>query len=282
MRQATPTIVVGSDGSPAAGRAADAAAAIARSAGDARLVLVGVGAATPPAGVPAPGGAADDERILAGLEGERDRLGLPGVEVRPEAGDPVRRLLAVAAEEDARLLVVGTRGQGAVRAALLGSVVTELMMHAPLPVLAVPAGFDDRPPQSVVCGIVDTAEATLAATAAERLATLAGARLVLVSVIREGADPGRAETVLREVADALDSRVGVDLVVRHGSAADQLAIVAGAYGTPLIALGSRGLGPARSVLLGSTSRAVLHTGRFALLTTPPPAVDRVLAERTPG
>jgi len=52
-------------------------------------------------------------------------------------------------------------------------------------------------------------------------------------------------------------------------------------GAIVIAVGPRGNGAVRAALLGSTSRDVLHFGRYALLATPPAAVDRVLAtERT--
>jgi hypothetical protein len=61
-----------------------------------------------------------------------DRMWL---EVLPvHVGDCTRR----AVEHDAALLVVGSRGRGAMRAAVLGSVSSALAATAPLPVLVVP------------------------------------------------------------------------------------------------------------------------------------------------
>jgi nucleotide-binding universal stress UspA family protein len=54
------------------------------------------------------------------------------------AGDPVIELRERAARDDARLLAIGSRGRGALRGALLGSVSAALAATAPIPVLIVP------------------------------------------------------------------------------------------------------------------------------------------------
>ncbi len=282
-----PVFVVGLDGSDAARAAARTAAAWAERAA-ARLVLVRVRAPTPPVATAAlPGvqaashaevAAREDADAREALEREREDLGLSGAEVRVEVGAASARLLAVAGEEDANLVVVGTHGQGAVRAALLGSVVTELLMDATVPVLAVPAGVDHGATRSVVCGVVDTAESTLAATAAARVAALTGATLVLVHVLGRGEQPADGERLLAELTAALEPAGEVELVVRTGRPAEQLTAVADERGSAVVAVGSRGRGPARTLLLGSTTREVLHTGRHSLLATPPGTVDHVLAE----
>lgn len=64
------------------------------------------------------------------------------VEVRAEQGRPSQVLLD--ASEDACLLVVGTRGSGAWGRLTLGSTSTEVVHHARLPVVVVPAGPDQR------------------------------------------------------------------------------------------------------------------------------------------
>jgi nucleotide-binding universal stress UspA family protein len=286
-----PAFVVGLDGSDAARAAAQAAAAWAERA-TARLVLVRVRAPTPPVataalpGIRAPThadvAAQEDADAREALERDREALGLGDVQVRVEVGAAAGRLLAVAGEEDANLVVVGTHGQGAVRAALLGSVVTEVLMDATLPVLAVPAAVDRGATRSVVCGVVDTAESTLAATAAASVAELTGATLVLVHVLQRGEQPHDGERLLGELTAALEPSVEVEPLVRVGRPAEQLTTVADERGSAVIAVGSRGRGAARTLLLGSTTREVLATGRHALLATPPGAVDHVLAEARSG
>ena len=68
--------------------------------------------------------------------------------VQVDHGDPVDGLRRRALADDARLIVVGSRGRGALSAAVLGSVSGALAATAPLPVLVVPptaspSGLDD-------------------------------------------------------------------------------------------------------------------------------------------
>ena len=71
--------------------------------------------------------------------------GLVGAERRAGVGVPAERLADLADEEDAELLVVGSRGRGAFRAAFLGSVSNALVGVARFPVLIVPPGATESP-----------------------------------------------------------------------------------------------------------------------------------------
>jgi nucleotide-binding universal stress UspA family protein len=61
-------------------------------------------------------------------------------ELRVLAGDPAESLADLADEEGATLIVVGSRGRGAFKAAFLGSVSNSLIGIARCPVLVVPPG----------------------------------------------------------------------------------------------------------------------------------------------
>jgi nucleotide-binding universal stress UspA family protein len=66
--------------------------------------------------------------------------GLAGAERRVVHGPPAESLANLADDEDAEFIVVGSRGRGAFKAALLGSVSTDLISVARRPVLVVPRG----------------------------------------------------------------------------------------------------------------------------------------------
>jgi nucleotide-binding universal stress UspA family protein len=67
-----------------------------------------------------------------------------------EAGHPADRLVAVAEEEGASLIVVGSHGP---RSSLLGSVSAEVSRRAPCPVVVVPPGAAGRGEPGVAGGI---------------------------------------------------------------------------------------------------------------------------------
>jgi nucleotide-binding universal stress UspA family protein len=64
--------------------------------------------------------------------------GLTDATLRPLYGLPAERLADLGDEEDAELIVVGSRGRGAFKAAFLGSVSRDLIGVARCPVLVVP------------------------------------------------------------------------------------------------------------------------------------------------
>jgi nucleotide-binding universal stress UspA family protein len=78
---------------------------------------------------------AEAERILAGAAA---LCGSSDVSSRVEWGPAANALAGVAESERAAWLVVGTRGRGAVRSVLLGSVAHEILAISPCPVIVVP------------------------------------------------------------------------------------------------------------------------------------------------
>jgi nucleotide-binding universal stress UspA family protein len=144
------TIVCGVDGSDGAREALDAARRLAARL-EGRLVVAHVvtpaPVAAPSPAVPAVASEGAELRAGASL---LDRLckdaGTGPDDRRLLSGRPAERLAELADEEEAELVVVGSRGRGPVRAAFLGSVSTELIGLAPCPVLVVPRGASAEAP----------------------------------------------------------------------------------------------------------------------------------------
>ncbi len=82
----------------------------------------------------------DVEAAEAMLERVVIEEGLPDAELQTIIGSPAERLADLAEDERAELVVVGSRGRGAFKAAFLGSVSNSLVGVARCPVLVVPRG----------------------------------------------------------------------------------------------------------------------------------------------
>jgi nucleotide-binding universal stress UspA family protein len=145
------SILVAWDGSEHAKRALGEAVDLARTQ-DGRLTLLTVAAPLRvwPGYVP-PVSEADlisaAEKILA----EGEALVPEGVPVsgRTAAGDPGLELVRRAAAADHDLVVMGSRGRGAVRSAFLGSVSHYVLNHTTVPVLIIHDGESESTPSGV-------------------------------------------------------------------------------------------------------------------------------------
>jgi nucleotide-binding universal stress UspA family protein len=144
------SIVAGTDGSATAARAVRQAVALASHFG-ARLHLVSAhgldGGATPPEDLRAvPEGLSDlgwqvttaaaAEAVLARAS-EPIRSAGVDVVVHPRRGAPAGALIAVAEEQAADLIVVGSKGVRSARRLVVGSVAGSLLRHAPCGVYVV-------------------------------------------------------------------------------------------------------------------------------------------------
>ncbi|MGY1833084.1 universal stress protein [Geodermatophilus sp. SYSU D01180] len=180
-------------------------------------------------------------------------------------GRPVEELVARSA--DAGLLVVGSRGRGATRSTLLGSVALGCVPRAPCPVVVVHPAVPGPGRPRVVVGLDDTdgAREVLWRGAAE--AGRMGADLDVVVARREpehwgdlrsAATPVRGETGAHAawraetlVRAELGARPDVRVSVRTGPPAEVL--VHAAQGAALLVVGSRSRSRLGGMLLGSTA-----------------------------
>lgn len=180
-------------------------------------------------------------------------------------GRPPEVLVAAAAEAD--LLVVGTRGVGALtRVVHLGSVSSSVLHHATGPVVVVPeqAGRSRPGRPRVLVGVDDSPRSARALAWAVDHARRRDAVLVPVTV--RGQERRRSESDLveqdAEAVAALRAAAvqagaepsAVEPEVRCGHAAHEL--VAAAAEADLLVVGTRGRGGFATLLLGSTTHQV--------------------------
>jgi len=226
--------------------------------------------------------ALDEAAVL--LEGHRGEVSYMTAE-----GDSVGTLADASA--NAQLVVVGARGRGGFLGLVRGSVATTLPAHARCPTIVVPGEDQEEPaPTSapVVVGMDESQRSRVAALHAAQVARERGTSLLVLmalpmpvselswypelspdaegiaerrrqelqAVLEQDIAWIRAQVPAIEVAGEV--RIGEPAVVLHDAIGEsQLTVV-----------GTRGRGAVRSVLLGSTSRAILHEAEGAVMIVP--------------
>nr|WP_297422715.1 universal stress protein [uncultured Actinotalea sp.] len=209
---------------------------------------------------------------------EAERIAGMGVALARAAGWPAEPLVArcfgdeglqlarLTRETGSDVLLLGSRGLGGAQA-LLGSASDTAVHHADRPVLVVPYPLlsDDAaalPAGPVLVGWDDSSGSRRALDAARRLWP---GREVLLGVVDQDADaapvPADAPsaTVLRLDSDAPGSATAV---------AAALAAGARAHGAAVVAVGSRGRSALREVVLGSVAMGTLHRAHRPVLVVP--------------
>ena len=140
------TVAVGVDGSQTSFKAAQIAAAMARS-WKAKLLIVsvvrtpegwwGIGGAPPSPEALSAALVEGQEQVLREVEGA---VSLDGIdyETIQELGDPSSKIINVIEERTVDLLVIGRRGAGLAERIMLGSGADQLCHGSPVPVMVIP------------------------------------------------------------------------------------------------------------------------------------------------
>jgi nucleotide-binding universal stress UspA family protein len=225
------------------------------------------------------------------LEAQVERIkgaGATVVQAHLRMGRADEEIVALAEEIGAGLIVMGSRGHGRIRRALMGSVSESVVQHAHCPVMVVradPIVF----PAKILVATDGSKEAELASSSAADLAKRTGSELHLVHVGHIppvfyespgtwALDPDlqsrmeeRAEQEARARLDEQVQRVReaggevAEAHVRLGRPDAEIVGLAEELGARLIVLGSRGLGPLRSALMGSVSHSVIRHAHCPVL-----------------
>jgi nucleotide-binding universal stress UspA family protein len=199
---------------------------------------------------------------------------------------PARALHRVAEEEQADLLAVGSTHRGQMGRVLVGGVTAGVLHHAPCPVAVAPLGYAERAakPATIGVGFDGGDEAQDALRVAGELAKACGAQVRVLSAVAtlvtatspatyEGAWFGEAredaeDHVERALATLADMGVEASGEGVVGLAVDELSELSKEL--DLIVVGSRGWGPVRRLLLGSTSERLVREAACPVIAVPRP------------
>lgn len=215
------------------------------------------------------------------LEREREQAQVQAQLLSHTASGPGRGLHDLAERRQADLLVVGSCSRGPFGRVLLGDDTRKSLNGAPCAVAIAARGYGDDPAPLATIGVgYDGSPESEVALAAAR--ELAGRDRALVRALEVVAIPNYAftgfgapalgesiETMLGEANERMASLRDVEGSASYGIAGEELA----AFGEELqlLVVGSRGYGPMKRLLLGSTSDYLQRHARCSLLVVPRPS-----------
>jgi nucleotide-binding universal stress UspA family protein len=217
------------------------------------------------------------EELVGGIESSGGKVAGSHLGV----GRPDAELVEEAEEIGAGLIVMGSRGYGPIRQALVGSVSDSVVRHAHCPVLLVrgePLAF----PTNILLATDGSEEVVLATATAADVAERTGSELHVVHVgeVRPIYHPERhgnlthyeelqeeAQHLLEGQVDKIEASGGTvaRAHLRMGQPDTEIMGLAGRLGAGLIVVGSRGRGPLRRTLLGSVSGSVVRHAHCPIL-----------------
>jgi nucleotide-binding universal stress UspA family protein len=294
------TILLPLDGSPLAEQSLPYAASLARRSG-AKIVLVRAAQAHTLLDIDA-GEAqiAAIRRAEQDLEAAATRLRAEGVkaEVHVYYDQPIPAILDAARRHEAGLIVMSTHGRSGLGRMMYGSVADDVLRHAEVPVLLVPATIDHAwpsdQPLTILVPLDGSALAEEALASTGLLAEPLGARLHLLRVVEppryplygdgyvyvpfdDAAELQQARAYLDELAGRLaDTGTDVSIEVAVGLPSSVVPRVARESQADVIAMATHGRGGLARLVLGSVATGTLQRAHVPLLLTRPAALDRPL------
>ncbi len=227
------------------------------------------------------------------LEITEEALKKQGKEVESEIvlGHPAEKIIEVAEEYDASMIVIGAKGLRATFGILLGGVVQQVAEHAKLPVLVVRAPYDGLKRVLLIIDGSEESKAMISCMGSFPLPQNAEVEVLHIAP----PIPTKEEVVqywpsgfdisftipFEEIQKEIDERseqeeefgkkilaesieilkeagINAKSTMLRGDAATNIIQYTKDYQIDLIVCGGRGLGPIKSWLLGSVSRKLLH------------------------
>lgn len=268
-------VIVGVDGGPT-GRDAVAVAKLLVAA-DARLVLAHVHELTPVRGASGAYGVAEHDASMRLLEQEREATAVEAESITVTASSVGRGLHYLAETNDADLLAVGSSARSFAGRVLVGDITRAALIGASCAVAVAPLGYSHEAAAIAKIGVGydGSPESEAALAFARELAAHHGAKLSALTVVEPAAYAGLVRGVVRsdaqeqhlaEAKDDLNALGDVEGEVAFGLAGEELA----AFGArvDLLVVGSRGYGPIRRLMLGSTAAQLASNARCPLLVLP--------------
>ncbi len=295
-------ILLATDGSPEAMRAARAAVELTERTGS-ELHAVHVAPmpsihAIPERAAYAPEATFQELQGIAEREGQKaldeqvhkiEEAGGKIAESHLRVGRSDEKIVGLAEEIGAGLVVLGNRGYGPLRRVLMGSVSDSVVRHAHSPVLVVrPRGYQERGilDGRILLAIDGSEEASTAARVATELAKSTGSELhVTFGMPTEPEMPyphllagerwdrslEQAEQEARKFVEKQAERIGAEDGVtarahlRLGHPDQEIVRLGEELDAGLIVMGSRGLGGVRRALMGSVSDSVVRHAHGSVL-----------------
>lgn len=212
------------------------------------------------------------------LEPARRRLAAAGLEAKVQyvVGSPGEVVSRTATQGHADLVVMGTRGQSALKGLLFGSVTQAVLAASTAPLLAVRAGPPPRAASLCVAIAVDGSRYGLSAVRAVlALRSLFGPSPVFRVLHVVGGPSGAAEAdAAVGGALALLAKSGFEATavrLEGPNAGDAIAAYLAAHPVHLVAMGSHGRGALKAMLLGSVTTRVAARCKLPLLIARPRA-----------